>query len=655
MRKNKRQMLFDEVVSLFQQGHYDRVISLLQNHINKKKPIDFKLAFSMGSAFAAKNAFEEGRYWLDKALEFQPTHREALLNRGRTEKKAGCLEGSSTYFERILEVNPRDGEALNELGDIAYNTKNRAEAERLFEAAVQGDPQCIGAYSNLAIFLMNRGEFDKAYSHITHVISHGEDNLDTLKHLAFLMHKTGKSEKALEIYQLIEQKIENKTLSLGVKELASIYSAIGLFHMEADRLREAFCYYQKALKYDPLHVEALINLAMYSFIEKDYLTMDDYFLKLITLYPDAASVCDQYANILRETGKSKEALLYHQKAIELEPDNVEFVFLRSLTELDMGLLAEGWRDYCARYIRAQEVGKVTTFKYPVWAGETHKTGSLLICKEQGVGDEIMFSSMLPDLKSYFQDIVYACSPKLITLFSRSFPYISFAPYDDQFSTLVTEKFDAQMFIGGAAQFLRSSINCFPDRKQFLYADPIRVLHWKERFSMQGSNLKVGVSWRSGSLRPVRRHHYPLLEDAQPIFSLPGIDFINVQYQCTDIERNKIKELYSVSLIDVKQIDFFDDLDAAACVLSACDVVIGPVTCTTVLAASLGVPTISMEITSNPFHLGQLSNPWFPAMISIKKDIRLQWVSAFEQAANILGNLAKEKLTRASQLIQKSEQ
>ena len=48
----------------------------------------------------------------------------------------------------------------------------------------------------------------------------------------------------------------------------------------------------------------------------------------------------------------------------------------------------------------------------------------LILREQGVGDEILYSSMYGDLLKNVENITIECDPRLLNLFKRSFPEYS---------------------------------------------------------------------------------------------------------------------------------------------------------------------------------------------------------------------------------------
>ena len=63
-----------------------------------------------------------------------------------------------------------------------------------------------------------------------------------------------------------------------------------------------------------------------------------------------------------------------------------------------------------------------------WTGGSLKNKRLLVTAEQGVGDELMFASMIPDLARRAAEeggsIVLECDPRLVPLFARSFPGVS---------------------------------------------------------------------------------------------------------------------------------------------------------------------------------------------------------------------------------------
>lgn len=73
----------------------------------------------------------------------------------------------------------------------------------------------------------------------------------------------------------------------------------------------------------------------------------------------------------------------------------------------------------------------TDWFYPRWDGRPCK---LLVIAEQGIGDEILFSSCFKDLQAQNPDLTIECDDRLRPIFERSFPGINFVTRWKSFST-----------------------------------------------------------------------------------------------------------------------------------------------------------------------------------------------------------------------------
>ena len=67
------------------------------------------------------------------------------------------------------------------------------------------------------------------------------------------------------------------------------------------------------------------------------------------------------------------------------------------------------------------------FPQPFWEGTDPKDKSILVWTEQGIGDEIMFSSILPDLLNRNANVIVESDTRMVSLFQRSFPKTRFIP------------------------------------------------------------------------------------------------------------------------------------------------------------------------------------------------------------------------------------
>lgn len=145
-----------------------------------------------------------------------------------------------------------------------------------------------------------------------------------------------------------------------------------------------------------------------------------------------------------------------------------------------------------------------TIKKPRWRME--KFGSIAILGEQGIGDEIMFASCLPDVLALRPPIkvTVECDPRLQNVLERSFgvetrPRIDIVnrknPHDAKYLTMDRPE-DCFLPIGDLPRLFRKSRESFPG-VAFLKPLPEMVEKWKH---YKG---RTGFAWRgrTGQIRP----------------------------------------------------------------------------------------------------------------------------------------------------------
>jgi hypothetical protein len=107
-----------------------------------------------------------------------------------------------------------------------------------------------------------------------------------------------------------------------------------------------------------------------------------------------------------------------------DSDRAEILHARGLCLASMGKLAEGWPEYEERHNPRFSQSNYFAVDAPAWAGENLSGRKLLVAGEQGLGDEIMFAGLIPDLiEGVGPDgrVMIACDHRLVTLIQRSFP------------------------------------------------------------------------------------------------------------------------------------------------------------------------------------------------------------------------------------------
>lgn len=197
-----------------------------------------------------------------------------------------------------------------------------------------------------------------------------------------------------------------------------------------------------------------------------------------------------------------------------------------------------------------------------WAGQA--PDKLIILGEQGIGDELLFSSAIPELivRLGHDKLEYQTYPRLIPLMERSFtincvPRVGLGSVSDEPGTYVVALADLFMFY-------RRDKSHFP-RKPYLKPNPELVEKYSQILS-QYPGKKIGIAWkaRHGSLDPKDL----MFEDAT---------YINLQY--LKHPDGKWTEELPEGLVDLG-LDPINDIESHLALISVLDKVV-TVTQTTV--------------------------------------------------------------------------
>jgi len=364
--------------------------------------------------------------------------------------------------------------------------------------------------------------------------------------------------------------------------------------------------------------------------------------------PADAATLTNLADLLADEGAHEEALAYYAQALEREPHNAQTRLNRAMLHLTRGELTEGWRDYAARTKIAGKV-PVALHKLPRWNGTSLKGLRLLVTAEQGVGDQIMFASLIPDLAARAAaeggSILLECEPRLATLLARSFPAVAVQP--GAFETrggVMYARYDwlkaagganAAIEIGTLPRFLRPTLESFPPGNVYLRPDDDERNCWRAAFAHLPRPL-IGVCWRSGGTGQGRAMHYaPLERWAAFIRELPG-SVISVQYESDAAE---LAVLGAGRDILVPQgIDQKNELDRTAALLSSLDAVVSAPTAVSWLSAGAGVPTYRVIRHTCWTAFGRAHEPLAPAALSLVPASPGDWADGFRQAGALVSAL-----------------
>jgi hypothetical protein len=234
---------------------------------------------------------------------------------------------------------------------------------------------------------------------------------------------------------------------------------------------------------------------------------------------------------------------------------------------------------------------------------------LWVWGEQGLGDHILYASMVDDARERVGSLLVETDARLVTLFARSFPEVIAMGESPSEAGI-----EARIPMASLGGYFRRDWSSFPKRQRgYLRAEPARVSELRSKLSDRNQKI-VGISWRS-----VRQRFGPSksaqLSDFLPILRLSGIRFIDLQYGDTTEDRATLERETGIVVTKVEEIDNTNDIDGLAALISACDAVVSVSNTNAHLSGALGRPAWVFA----PFGFSQFwywfaqmtESPWYP--------------------------------------------
>jgi len=353
--------------------------------------------------------------------------------------------------------------------------------------------------------------------------------------------------------------------------------------------------------------------------------------------PDDAELHDACGSTFQEVGRLDDAFAQYDRALALRPDFPLALFHRALARLLVGDFEHGWPDYELRRTGTDRVS-FPAFA-PRWDGASLAGRTILIRREQGLGDEVMFASILPELIRMAGHCVIECDPRLRRLFGRSFPEATvFGAIEDcSLPHRVAQRDIAlEMEMGSLPLFLRRSAADFPRHQGYLKADPERVARWRERLARLGSGLKVGISWTGGVRKTRRALRSIALPELLPVLATPGARFVSLQYTFEAAGEAAAMEARHGIRIEHWP-DAIEDYDETAALVCALDLVVSVCTSVAHLGGALGRPVWVMAPYSPEWRYGFTGEtmPWYPSVRLFRSPAFGQWRPVVESVTEAL--------------------
>ena len=368
-------------------------------------------------------------------------------------------------------------------------------------------------------------------------------------------------------------------------ESANTYLFLGICFHKKQNFENAESYYISASLKKDNYVEAFFNLANlykdFGYAEKS----EKYVSIALKINPNLPQIYNIKGTLSEMKNDLKDAVKHYLKAISLNQSYHEPIFNLSLIYLFSNQFKEGWKFYEKRWHNEAYLNKKMKTDRPYWSPSVSKNHKVTIWPEQGIGDFILMSRFLNDLKNATNHITLLINHKLKPIFARSFPDIEFV------TELNKSTIDYHAPIGDLAKFY---VNGFEDVKArsdvYLKVDKSRTQKIKQL--LPKSKKICGISWVSKN-ESIGQNKSMSLEDLKDLLLLPNITFVDLQYTDTSEERASFKDRYGVEILKLEEIDNFNDIDGLASLIDACDQVVSVSNTTVHIAGSIGKETYLM--------------------------------------------------------------
>jgi len=335
---------------------------------------------------------------------------------------------------------------------------------------------------------------------------------------------------------------------------------------------------------------------------------------------------------------SRPDLLEQQlpRLLAAHPGSASLLSMQSEFLLARGDFANGFDLAHHRWANALEAPVAATLPCAEWDGQAFD-GTLLVTAEQGLGDEILVSSMYADLLHRGQRALIACDARLLPVYVRSFPGLQFTDRHGDGLVRAARSGECRKICGpDLGRFFRRRREDFPARRGWLCADAGKrdAITRALRTRFPGQRL-TGLSWRSARLQFGDAKSIPL-QDLEPLLREPGTTFIDLQYGDTGADLAALRLQTGLQVQHVNDINNTQDIDSLLALIDALDDVVSSSNSTVHLAAALG-KTVYTLIPGTRYALWYWgyeggATPWYPGVRLYRGPQRKPWRALAEDVA-----------------------
>ncbi len=566
-------------------------------------------------------------------LRRAPGHAGALHLIGVCHFQRGRFVEGIPWVEKALAVKPDFADAHNNLANAFKALGRLEEALASYDRALAAQPGYAAAHYNRANALAMLRRFDEALAGYDRVLALAANNADAHNNRGIVLQELGRLDEALAAFA---RAIELRP------DLVSAYYNQGNALAAADQPLQALASYDRALALEPGYVAALNNRGnALEALSRPNEALASYDQALAVNPRWAEALCNR-ANVLRDFHRFDEASRSYDEALTVRSDYPEAIFNRSIMGLVRGDFAAGWNDYEERWrypkFIANSAGHLTSDLIarltlrPERAALAGKR--CLVVGEQGLGDQVMFASLLGELIGDAAEVTCLVDRKFASLLQRSLPGARVGDIA-QIGSEPLDGIDHLLAIGSLAYAYRRTAADFSGAP-YLTPDSQKIQAWRARLGMGEGRRVIGLSWRGGTALSNGASRSLTLETLLPALDAVPARFVSLQYGdvAEEVAAFNARHGRDVICLPREEIESFDDLGA---LVSALDGVLSVQTALIHLCGALGRDCVTLVPRQPEWRYGLTAEtmPWYRSVRLVRQGSDGDWAPVVMRAAALL--------------------
>jgi tetratricopeptide (TPR) repeat protein len=604
----------------YQTGNPERAVTLIADAVR----INPKVAAAdpyRSAALNQLNRHDEALSVCNEAIALRPDFAEAHYNRGNALYGLGRSEEALASYDRTIAIRPDFAEAWSNRGNVLQHLGRLDEALASCDKAIARKPYYAAAHHNRGNALYDLRRFDQALAGYNRAIELKPDYAQAFYNRGKALADLKRPEEALASY--------DKAIALK-PDYAQAWCNRGNLLSDTRRFEQALASYDRAIQLKPDYAEAWSNkgTALQYLNRLDEAMVDHD--RAIALKPDYAEAYCNRGSVLNCLKRPQEALASFGRAIALKPDFGQAYFNRAITELGLGEMESGWRDFEWRR-KITEMSGSRVFPRPLLTSVAQARGkTVLVHFEHGFGDTIQYCRYLELLHQAGAKILFNTQEQLKSLVTSLDAPITFVDLDDP-----SLSYDYHVPTMSLPLVFNTRLETIPAKPAYLSADPARIEKWRARLG--GNGFKIGICWM-GDMAHIKGHNgrfFPV-DYFEPLSRLPNVRLISLQKGEGEKDLGSLPAGMTVEALGEEWKTFAD----TAAIMKTLDMVITTDTVIANLAGALGVPTwVAIQYVPDwKWMFDRADSPWYPTMRLFRQKADGDWQGVFEEIKDALSRM-----------------